>query len=214
MCSGVRWSVTLGHSCQGFLPPAHVSVQSVATRLSPASLWASSHLCGIGASTFYVLVCGPVVCRPADPAGSQRTGGTFTQCLVVEKSRCQLVGICSTPARAILHTVTYISRWQSLSSRRRPSETTRHRTMLTHCLDDRRNGTFTWCLDVRGSQCQLATEPTSSTPARATLNIVTCINGWLRLSSRRRPLPTPIRQPVLTLCLDGRHDSMLAVMKH
>jgi hypothetical protein len=73
-----------------------------------------------------------------------------------------------------------------------------HSSMLTHCLDGRRDGTFTWCLDVRGSQCQLATEPTSSTPARATLNIVTCITGWLRLSSQQRPLPTTIRQPVLT----------------
>jgi hypothetical protein len=82
--------------------------------------------------------------------------------------------------------------------------------MLTHCLDGRRNGTSTSCLDVRGSQCQLATEPTSSTPARATLNIVTFINGWLRLSSRWRPLPTTIRQPVLTHCLDGRRDGMLA----
>ena len=71
MCSGVRWSVTLGHSCQGFFPPAHISVRSVATPLSPPSLWAGSRLCAIGTSTFYALVCGPVVCRPADAAGRQ-----------------------------------------------------------------------------------------------------------------------------------------------
>jgi hypothetical protein len=56
-------------------------------------------------------------------------------------------------------------------------------------------GTFTVCPDVSRSQCQLATVPTGSTPARATLHTVTCMTRWLRLSSQRRPLETTLRRP-------------------
>jgi hypothetical protein len=118
--------------------------------------------------------------------------GTFTVCPDGSRSQCQLATVPtgSTPAHATLHTVTCMTRWLRLSLQRRPLETTLRQPVLTHCVDGSRDGTFTACPDVSRSQCQLATVPTGSTPAHATLHTVTCMTRWLRLSSWRRPLET------------------------